>query len=256
MRNKDGNPGATDAIALEKGGRQEPVLRHIACIMDGNGRWAQARGLNRIAGHAAGEKAILTFIDAALEQQIPWVSLYAFSTENWTRPKAEVAFLMKFNSNVIRRHGRMFHERGVRVRYLGGDHPRIPRSLWNEMRMIEELTQGNRRMTLTMAFNHGGRSEIVEAVRRIVEDEVPENHISEQLVANYLQYSDMPDPDLVVRTAGEHRLSNFSLWRCAYSELVFTNTLWPDFGYADFISALDEYRRRRRTFGSVAVSQG
>lgn len=259
MRNKNGNSGAAEAIASEKvpvvQDTQEPILRHIACIMDGNGRWAQARGLHRIAGHAAGEKAILNFIDAALEYQIPWVSLYAFSTENWTRPKAEVAFLMKFNSNVIRRHGRRFHQRGVRVRYLGGDHPRIPRSLWSEMRMIEQLTQDNRRMTLTMAFNHGGRSEIVEAVRRIVADEVPETEVSERLVANYLQYPDMPDPDLVVRTAGEHRLSNFSLWRCAYSELVFTETLWPDFAYEDFVSALDEYRRRTRTFGNIAASQ-
>jgi undecaprenyl diphosphate synthase len=162
---------------------------------------------------------------------------------------------MKFNSNIIRRHGRRFHERGVRVRYLGGDHPRIPRALWSEMRMIEKLTEDNRRMTLTMAFNHGGRSEIVEAVRRIVADGITQVHLSEQLLRTYLQYPDMPDPDLVIRTAGEHRLSNFSLWRCAYSELIFTQTLWPDFAYADFIAALDEYQRRKRTFGGVARAQ-
>lgn len=227
---------------------------HVACIMDGNGRWAQARGMTRIAGHAAGERAILEFIELSLEYGIPWVSLFAFSTENWLRPVAEVDFLMEFNSNVIRRHGLWFHSLGVRVRYLGGDDRRIPRDLWRQMRDIEEVTAGNNRMTLTMAFNHGGRAELVEAVRRIIKSGIPELQISESMISQQLPYPDTPDPDLVIRTAGEHRLSNFALWRCAYSELLFMNTLWPDFSRQDFVSALTEYSRRTRTFGSIEQS--
>jgi undecaprenyl diphosphate synthase len=224
---------------------------HVACIMDGNGRWAKARGRERIFGHAAGERAILEFVDLALEFGISWVSLFAFSTENWDRPAAEVAFLMKFNRRIIRRHGPRFHALGVRVRYLGIDDNRVPRSLSRQMRELEELTSGNERMTLTMAFNHGGRSELVEAIRRIVRNGIPESDISESLISDHLQYPDMPDPDLVIRTAGEHRLSNFALWRCAYSELLFIKTLWPDFSRCDFIAALEEYSSRTRTFGKV-----
>jgi undecaprenyl diphosphate synthase len=229
---------------------------HIACIMDGNGRWARARGMDRTIGHAAGERAILEFIDLSLEFGVSWVSLFAFSTENWLRPPAEVAFLMEFNSRVINRHGPRFHAQGVRVRYMGAGDSRIPRKLWRQMRDIEEMTAKNERMTLTMAFNHGGRSELVEATRRIVSSGIPEPDISEELISGSLPYSDMPDPDLVIRTAGEHRLSNFALWRCAYSELIFTETLWPDFSRRDFLAALDEYSRRTRTFGKLDAVPG
>jgi undecaprenyl diphosphate synthase len=224
---------------------------HVACIMDGNGRWARARGLNRIDGHAAGEKSILDFVDTALEYKIGWITLFAFSTENWSRPGPEVSFLMEFNKNLILRHGQRFHNQGVRVRYLGSDDPRIPRSLWRQMRGIEELTSNNSQMTLTIAFNHGGRSEITEAVQQIVRDGVPEGEVSEMLISKYLSYADMPDPDIVIRTAGESRLSNFVLWRCAYSELVFMDVLWPDFSRVHFAAALSEYSKRTRKFGRV-----
>jgi undecaprenyl diphosphate synthase len=230
------------------------VPTHIACIMDGNGRWASSKGLNRIDGHAAGEKAILDFTDLALEHGIPWTTLFAFSTENWCRPAPEVAFLMEFNRNIIVRHGRRFHNQGVRVRYLGCDDPRIPRTLWKQMRELEELTSNNRRMTLTIAFNHGGRSEIVETMRSLVRAGFAAADLSEELISKNLQYPDMPDPDIVIRTASEYRLSNFALWRCAYSELIFLDVLWPDFSRADFMAALSEYSRRTRTFGKVIDS--
>ncbi len=225
---------------------------HIACIMDGNGRWAKARGMSRIEGHAAGEKAILEFIDLSLEYKFSWVSLFAFSTENWLRPAPEVAFLMQFNSNVIKRHGLRFHSLGIRVRYLGSDDERIPRDLWYQMREIEKKTADNDCMTLTMAFNHGGRAELVDAMRRIARSGIPEHEITESLISQNLPYPDMPNPDIVLRTAGEQRLSNFALWRCAYSELIFTDTLWPDFSRQDFEAALAEYSTRKRTFGSIA----
>jgi undecaprenyl diphosphate synthase len=231
----------------------EELPRHIACIMDGNGRWAEAKGMSRIDGHAAGERAILEFLDTALECGIPWISLFAFSTENWLRPAPEVAFLMEFNRRVIDRHTERFNSLGVRVRYMGGDDHRIPRSLWSQMRGIETLTAGNERITLTMAFNHGGRAELVEAVRRIISTRMSSLDVSEQLISQSLQYPDMPDPDLVIRTAGEYRLSNFALWRCAYAELIFTRTLWPDFSRQDFHTALGEYCRRKRTFGNIGA---
>jgi len=231
----------------------EGLPRHNACIMDGNGRWAEAKGMSRVDGHAAGERAILEFLDAALECGIPWISLFAFSTENWLRPASEVAFLMEFNRRVIDRHAEHFNSLGIRVRYMGGDDHRIPRILWEQMRGIEKLTADNERITLTMAFNHGGRAELVEAVRRMISAGISSRGVSEQAISQSLPYPDMPDPDLVIRTAGEHRLSNFALWRCAYSELIFTKTLWPDFSRQDFLAALEEYCRRKRTFGSIGA---
>ncbi|MEV6842839.1 polyprenyl diphosphate synthase [Actinoplanes sp. NPDC051411] len=229
-----------------------PVPTHVACIMDGNGRWATRRGLERIDGHAAGEAAILAFVDAALDMGIPWITLFAFSTENWSRPAAEVAFLMAFNSAVIRRHGAYFHQRGIRVRYLGARREPVPASLSTEMTEIEELTAENRRMTLTLAFNHGGRSEIADAVQTIVRQGVPADQIDSRTVAAYLERPDMPDPDLVIRTAGEQRLSNFLLWRLAYSELMFTDVLWPDFRAEHLREAVRAFQRRTRRFGGLA----
>ncbi|MEU5529361.1 polyprenyl diphosphate synthase [Micromonospora chersina] len=228
-----------------------PMPTHVACIMDGNGRWATRQGLPRIAGHAAGEAAILTFVDAALAMGIQWVTLFAFSTENWNRPAAEVEFLMRFNSGVIRKHGASFHKRGIRVRYLGAREEPVPPDLCAEMTGIEALTNCNRRMTLTLAFNHGGRAEVTAAVRRIVNAGVPADRITSQVVADHLERADMPDPDLVIRTAGEHRLSNFMLWRLAYSELVFTEVLWPDFREEHLRSAVRSYQSRTRQFGGL-----
>jgi undecaprenyl diphosphate synthase len=219
--------------------------------MDGNGRWAVRRGLPRIDGHAAGEAAILSFVDAALAIGIRWVTLFAFSTENWSRPAAEVAFLMQFNRDVIRRHGLSFHKRGIRLRYLGARDEPVPASLRTEMTRIEAMTEGNARMTLTLAFNHGGRAEVAAAVRRIVRKGVPPDEVSPQLISDHLERAEMPDPDLVIRTAGEYRVSNFMLWRLAYAELVFTDVLWPDFNETHLRAAVIEYQTRSRRFGGL-----
>ncbi|PWW24884.1 undecaprenyl diphosphate synthase [Geodermatophilus normandii] len=183
---------------------------------------------------------------------MPWLTLFAFSTENWNRPAAEVAFLMDFNRRVIDEHGGSFHSRGVRVRYMGRPERRIPQVLREAMHDIEELTRENDAMTLTLAFNYGGRDEIREAVRRILDAGLSSSEITESTIAQHMQYPDMPDIDMLVRTAGEHRLSNFALWRLAYAEMVFLPTLWPDVTESTVHEAISEYRRRDRRFGSIA----
>lgn len=228
-------------------------LKHVACIMDGNGRWATTRGQVRIDGHAAGETALLDVIAAAESHGIPWITLFAFSTENWERPPAEVDFLMSFNHSLIQRHGDDFHRRGIRVRYLGRSDPRVPSALARAMRDIEDRTAGNDRLTLTLAFNHGGQDEIIRAVRSIVRRGVPADDIDADVLRSHLQYPDMPEPDLLIRTAGEYRLSNFLLWHLAYTELCFVDVLWPDFRGTHLLSAVDTFQQRRRRFGRIAA---
>lgn len=219
--------------------------------MDGNGRWATRRGLPRTAGHDAGEVAILEAIDAALAARIRWLTLFAFSTENWTRPRHEVEFLMAFNRRMISAHGETFHRRGICVRYMGRASERVPLELKREMEHIQARTSSNSTLTLTFAFDYGGRAEVVAAVRRIIEADVRPEEVTEQTISAHLWYPDMPDPDLIIRTAGEFRLSNFLLWRAAYSELVFMDEYWPDFRGGHFVAALEEYARRQRRFGSL-----
>ncbi|HCT80667.1 MAG TPA: di-trans,poly-cis-decaprenylcistransferase [Micromonosporaceae bacterium] len=224
---------------------------HVACIMDGNGRWATRRELERIDGHAAGEEAILATVDAAINLGLRWLTLFAFSTENWNRPEAEVSFLMAFNHGVIARHGGYFHSRGVRVRYMGSPDPRIPADLRRDMSSLEDLTRANSGMTLTLSFNFGGRAEIVDAVNQLLRCGDTGQTLTEELFTGLLQYPDMPDVDLLIRTSGEYRLSNFMLWRMAYAELLFTDVLWPDFRGVHLRSAVGAYSVRRRRFGSV-----
>jgi undecaprenyl diphosphate synthase len=224
---------------------------HIACIMDGNGRWAASRGADRIDGHAAGEAAILATIDAALDLGVRWLTLFAFSTENWDRPQYEVDFLMEFNSRVIRRHGRRFHNQGVRVRYLGRSDERIPDYVIQDITGIEALTRENRKMTLTFAFDYGGRRDIVRAAQSLIDQKVPSSKVTEALFSAHFQAPDLPDADLVIRTSGEFRLSNFLLWQAAYSELVFLDVLWPDFRARHLREAIDIYSHRNRRFGKV-----
>ncbi|MCU1491678.1 MAG: Isoprenyl transferase [Acidimicrobiaceae bacterium] len=227
------------------------VPRHIGCVMDGNGRWARQRGLARTEGHAAGEEAMLDAIDGALEAGVSWLSMYAFSTENWRRPADEVRYLMQFNEGILKRHQDDLHAKGVRIRFAGRRDWRVPRRLLKNMDYAVALTEGNRRMTLTICFNYGGRAEIVDAVRRIVEEGVPPSKVDERAIRSRLYYPDMPDPDLVVRTSGEHRISNFLLWELAYSELVFTDVLWPDFRREHLWEAIREFQRRNRRYGGV-----
>jgi undecaprenyl diphosphate synthase len=224
---------------------------HVAVVMDGNGRWAQQRGLPRTEGHAAGEEALFDMVEGALDIGIRWVTVYAFSTENWKRPPDEVRYLMGFNESLLVRRRDELNDRGVRMRFLGRRDWRVPRRLLRHMDESVELTSKNQKMTFTIAFNYGGRAEIIDAVKALVAEGVPASKVSEKALRNHLYDPEMPDPDLVIRTSGEYRISNFLLWELAYSELVFTDTLWPDFRRSNLFSAVREYQNRDRRYGGV-----
>ncbi len=227
------------------------VPSHVACVMDGNGRWAARKGLARTDGHAAGEEALLDAVNGALDVGIRWLTMFAFSTENWRRPRDEVRYLMNFNESLLVRRRDELHSKGVRIRFAGRRDWRVPRRVIRRMEESESLTASNRRMTLTMAFNYGGRAEIVDAVRDLVASGVRAKQVDERALRSYMYFPDMPDPDLVVRTSGEYRISNFLLWQIAYSELIFTDVLWPDFRREDLFEAVCEFQRRERRFGRV-----
>jgi undecaprenyl diphosphate synthase len=229
--------------------RRIPV--HIACVMDGNGRWATTRGLPRTEGHAAGEEALFDAVEGALELGVKWLTVYAFSTENWRRPPDEVRYLMRFNESLLSRRRDELHDLGVRIRFAGRRDWRVPKSVLRQMDEAAELTKRNKKMTLTIAFNYGGRAEIVDAVRALVAEGVKPEKIDEKAIAKHLYDPTMPDPDLMVRTSGEHRISNFLLWELAYSELIFTDVLWPDFRREHLFEAVLEFQRRDRRFGGV-----
>jgi undecaprenyl diphosphate synthase len=231
------------------------VPAHVAIVMDGNGRWAQQRGLKRTEGHAAGEEALFDTVDGALDIGLSWLTVYAFSTENWRRPLDEVRFLMSFNERLLLARRDDLHERGVRVRFIGRRGGRVPARVRRRIEETEALTRANRRLTLTFAFNYGGRAELVDAARAIArevaEGRLDPRKIDERVVQRHLYAPDMPDPDLLVRTSGEFRISNYLLWELAYSELVFTDVLWPDFRREHLVEAIAEYQKRDRRFGSV-----
>ncbi len=227
---------------------------HVAIIMDGNGRWANERGLERTAGHAAGEHALFDVVNGALDLGIQWLTVYAFSTENWSRSASEVEFLMQFNESLLLRRRDEVNDLGVRVHFIGlGDDPRVPERVRRRMTETEELTAGNAKMRLVFAFNYGGRQEIADAARRIAAEvaagELQPDDVDIDAVSARMYLPDMPDPDLVIRTSGEHRTSNFLLWESAYAEYVFTPVLWPDFDTAELAGAVAEYQGRRRRFG-------
>ena len=228
-----------------------PVPAHVACVMDGNGRWAARRGLPRTEGHAAGEAALLDAVEGALELGIPWITMYAFSTENWRRPADEVRYLMGFNESLLVRRRDELHEKGVRIRFAGRRDWRVPKRVLRRMDESIELTARNRRCTLTMAFNYGGRAEIVDAVRQLVSEGVSAAKVDEKAIRSRLYFPDQPDPDLVIRTSGEHRISNFLLWQLAYSELVFDDVLWPDFRRTHLFEAVRDFQQRQRRYGGV-----
>lgn len=238
-------------MATPPGIDPERVPRHVACVMDGNGRWAARRGLPRTEGHGAGEEAIFDTVEGALALGVRHLTLYAFSTENWRRPADEVRYLMGFNEGILVRRRDELHERGVKVRFSGRRDWRVPRRLVRRMDETAELTRRNKVMDLVIAFNYGGRAEIVDAVKRIVEDGVAAGKVDERAIRSRLYNADIPDPDLVVRTSGESRISNFLLWEIAYSELIFTETLWPDFRRENLYEAVREYQARERRFGEV-----
>jgi undecaprenyl diphosphate synthase len=229
--------------------RRVPI--HVACVMDGNGRWATKRGLPRTEGHAAGEEALFDTVEGALDRGIKWLTVYAFSTVNWKRPADEVRYLMGFNESILRRRLDELNERDVRMRFAGRRDWRVPKRLLRRMDEAIEMTARNRTMTLTIAFNYGGRAEIVDAVRSLVAEGTRPDKVDEKAIRRHLYDPEMPDPDLMVRTSGEYRISNFLLWELAYSELVFTEVLWPDFRREHLFEAVREFQRRDRRFGGV-----
>ncbi|PKW14945.1 isoprenyl transferase [Saccharopolyspora spinosa] len=232
----------------------EFVPKHVAIVMDGNGRWANERGLPRIEGHKRGEAVVLELARGAIEIGVKWLSLYAFSTENWKRSPDEVRFLMGFNRDVIRRRVDELDEMGVRVRWAGRK-PRLWRSVVNELQAAEVRTQHNEVMNLTMCVNYGGRAEIGDAVREIAklaaEGKITPDRVDERTVARYLYQPEMPDVDLFIRPSGEQRTSNFLLWQSAYAELVFQDTLFPDVDRRHLWNACEAYARRDRRFGGA-----
>ena len=229
----------------------DAIPRHVAVVMDGNGRWAQERGLKRTEGHIKGEDALFECIEGALELGIGWVTVYAFSTENWRRPKEEVKFIVNFNRDTLRRRRDELHARNVRIRSIGRRNWRMPRGLLKVIDESVERTRQNTRMTFTIAFNYGGRAELVDAVRALVDEGVPASKIDEKAIAAHLYDPDMPDPDLIIRTSGESRISNFLVWQAAYSEFLFLDSLWPDFDRTSLYDAVREFQHRSRRFGAL-----
>ncbi len=219
--------------------------------MDGNGRWAQRRGLKRTEGHAAGEEALVDTAYGALALGVEVLTCYAFSTENWVRPVDEVRFLMNFNESLLKRRMHEMNDDGIRIVFSGRRDWRVPKRVLANMREAEELTRKNKKMVFNMAFNYGGRAEIVDAVKRLIEDGVSADKVTEKAIAQRLYHPEIPDPDLVLRPSGEHRISNYLLWEIAYSELVFDDVLWPDFRREHLYAAIEEYQRRERRFGGL-----
>lgn len=225
---------------------------HVAIVMDGNGRWAQRRGLPRTDGHAAGEEALMDAIRGAHAAGIRWLTVYAFSTENWKRPAEEVRFLMNFNERLLLTRRDELNEAGIKMQFIGRRDWRVPKRILRRIDETLELTADNDSMTVSMAFNYGGRAEIVDAVRAIAAKGISPDKITEKTIRAHLYDPAMPDPELMIRTSGEYRTSNFLLWEMAYSELVFTEVLWPDFRRGDLYAAIDEYQQRERRFGGLS----
>jgi trans,polycis-decaprenyl diphosphate synthase len=227
---------------------------HVAIVMDGNGRWATQRGLSRTDGHQAGEAVVIDIVCGAIEIGIRWLSLYAFSTENWKRSPEEVRFLMGFNRDVVRMRRVNLKAMGVKIRWVGS-RPRLWRSVINELAIAEDMTKGNDVITVNYCVNYGGRAEIAESTREIARlaaaGRLNPERITESTVAHHLQRPDIPDVDLFLRTSGEQRSSNFMLWQAAYAEYIFQDKLWPDYDRRDLWAACEEYADRNRRFGSA-----
>jgi undecaprenyl diphosphate synthase len=229
------------------------IPTHVAIIMDGNGRWANLQGLPRNAGHEAGERALFDTVEGALELGVTDLTVYAFSTENWRRPPSEVRFLLGFNESLLVRRGGELDDRDVRVRFIGSRRRPVPRRLVRLIEDTEELTRDNRRMTLRVAFNYGSQAEIAEAARRAADDLAAGRlrTIDEAAITARLHDPEMPPVDLMVRTSGEQRVSNYLLWQAAYAELVFVDTLWPDFDRRELARCIAIYQARDRRFGGA-----
>jgi undecaprenyl diphosphate synthase len=229
---------------------REKLPKHVAIIMDGNGRWAKAKGLPRSIGHRQGTENLRTIIKAAVEFGVEIMTIYAFSTENWSRPRKEVQLLMRILEMVIDRELRELDSQGVQIRHIGeldGIDPRLA----DKVRKACDTTRHNTRLILNVAFNYGGRDEIVHAVQAIVKSGLAYENITEEVIGNYLYTAGLPDPDLIIRTSGEYRISNFLIWQGSYAEYYYTPVYWPDFNKEEFRKALQEYQNRRRRFGKT-----
>ena len=230
---------------------QVPV--HVAIVMDGNGRWANARGLTRVEGHRAGESALMDVIEGAIEAGVKYLTVFAFSTENWKRSPEEVKFLMNYNREVLRRRRDELNGWNVRIRWAGR-RPKLWPTVIDELLTAEKLTSKNKGLTFTMAVNYGSRIEIVDAINQIVEDSKSgkiKGSVTEKTVQRYLLTKDLPDVDLFIRSSGEKRISNFLLWQSAYAEFVFLDVLWPDFSRKHLFEAIEQYAKRNRRFGGA-----
>jgi undecaprenyl diphosphate synthase len=230
--------------------KSEMIPEHIAIIMDGNGRWARKKGLPRIEGHRRGSISLKETVKASAELGVKYLTVYAFSTENWKRPKEEVNFLMGLLSSTIDREVKELHKNMIKVRFLGRIHM-LPQKLQEKIRLAEEKTRNNDRLNLNIMLSYGGRAEITDAVKSLVINNVKSDRINEEAISRSLYTAGMPDPDLLIRTAGEMRVSNFMLWQIAYAELWVTEVLWPDFRKKHLVEAIEDFNRRIRKFGGL-----
>jgi undecaprenyl diphosphate synthase len=231
------------------------VPRHVAIIMDGNGRWARARGLPRLAGHRAGTENIRPILESCVEFGIETLTIWAFSTENWRRPETEVKGLLRILERMIQRELRELHKQGVRLRHIGRL-DRLPQRLQKQVLDAIELTQHNDRIVLNVAFDYGGRAEIVQAVQQIMRARIPADEVNEELLSRHMYTAGQPDPDLIIRTGGELRTSGFMLWQSAYTEYYVTSTFWPDFGRERLYEALVAFSQRDRRYGGIKDDYG
>jgi undecaprenyl diphosphate synthase len=231
------------------------VPRHVAMIMDGNGRWAKARGLPRLAGHRAGTENLRPILEACVDFGIEILTIWAFSTENWRRPETEVRGLLRILERMIQRELQELHKQGVRLRHIGLL-DRLPRRLQKQVVDAIELTKANDRIVLNVAFDYGGRAEIVQAVQRVIRDGVAADQVNEELLSQYMYTAGQPDPDLIIRTGGELRTSGFMLWQSAYAEYYVTPTFWPDFDREELYRALEAFSQRDRRFGGIKDDYG
>ena len=245
---------------IEPGSEEERLIqqidfsrlpRHVAVIMDGNGRWARKRNLPRVEGHKAGAESVREVVETCARLGIKYLTLYAFSKENWRRPRKEVATLWRLLEAYLKKEDKVLIENEFRLKVIG-QREGIPQSVEKELRRVEELTKDNERMTIVLALNYGGRTEIVDGIKKILrEKEIDINSLDERKFSEYLYTADIPDPDLLIRTSGEQRVSNFLLWQIAYSEIWITSEYWPDFRKKHLLQALVDYQKRERRFGDI-----
>ena len=232
----------------------ERLPRHVAVVMDGNGRWARKRGMKRVNGHKKGAEAVRKIVEASREIGIQWLTLYAFSEENWNRPEAEVQALMMLLNRFLKSELKRLQEQGIRLQCIGRIN-KLPENTRKKLLGVIEKTAANKKMVLTLALSYGGRQEIIDAIKKIAlsveRRTITVDDISEQLVSHSLYSKEMPDPDLLIRTSGEYRVSNFLLWQIAYTEIYITSTLWPDFGKEEFLEAIGNFQKRERRFGTA-----